>query len=194
MLFALGFLLLFTIGGVTGVILANASLDIAFHDSYYVVGHFHYVLSMGAVFSLFAGWYYWSPKFLGLHYNELLGHINFWTLFIGVNLTFFPMHFLGLQGMPRRIPDYPDAFYGWNYVSSIGSIISIISIAIFIYNIYVQLTLGIKATNNTWDLPQFFSFSESSISNYNVAASLEWILNSPPSAHAFDTLPNTNGV
>ena len=132
MMFAIAFLFLFTIGGMTGVALANASLDVAFHDTYYVVAHFHYVLSMGAIFSLFAGYYYWSPQMLGLDYNEKLAQIQFWLIFIGANVVFLPMHFLGVNGMPRRIPDYPDAFAGWNYVSSIGSLIAMVSLFLFI--------------------------------------------------------------
>lgn len=133
--FVLGFLILFTIGGVTGVVLSNAGLDIALHDTYYVVAHFHYVLSMGAVFGLFAGFYYWIHVINPLAYNyfEDLGKIHFWITFIGVNLTFFPMHFLGLAGMPRRIPDYPDAYYDWNFVASYGSIISVMGVFIFIF-------------------------------------------------------------
>jgi heme/copper-type cytochrome/quinol oxidase subunit 1 len=132
MLFGLGFLLLFTVGGVTGVVLANASLDIAFHDSYYVVAHFHYVLSMGAVFAMFAAFYYWVGKMTGYQYPEFLGRLHFWTFFIAVNLVFFPMHFLGMNGMPRRIPDYPQAFADWNIIISLGTIFTIFSLVIFL--------------------------------------------------------------
>jgi len=188
MLFALGFVIMFTIGGLSGVILANASLDIAFHDTYYVVAHFHYVLSMGAVFALFSAWYFWIPKITGLSYNLMLGKVHFMILFIGVNVTFFPQHFLGLQGMPRRISDYPDAFAGWNLISSFGSIISVIATGLFLYILYVQLTEGNATSRYPWLTPQFFSdlFQTLFNRNYN---SLEWSLNSPPKPHAFVTLP-----
>jgi heme/copper-type cytochrome/quinol oxidase subunit 1 len=151
MLFTLGFLVLFTLGGVTGIACSNAGLDIAIHDTYYVVAHFHYVLSMGAVFSVFAGIYYWIGKMTGLQYPDALSKVHFWTMFVGVNLTFFPMHFLGLAGMPRRIPDYPDAFAGWNAVASIGSLISAFSALLFIYIIYLTLTEGKKVGANPWN-------------------------------------------
>jgi heme/copper-type cytochrome/quinol oxidase subunit 1 len=144
MLFALGFIFLFTIGGLTGVVLANSGINAVMHDTYYVVAHFHYVLSMGAVFAIFAGWYYWIGKITGLQYPEVLGQIHFWMFFLGVNITFFPMHFLGLAGMPRRIPDYPDAFAGWNAVASFGSYISAISAIFFFYIVYVTLTRGVR--------------------------------------------------
>lgn len=151
LLFALGFIILFTIGGVTGVMLANAGLDVAFHDTYYVVAHFHYVLSMGAVFAIFAGFYYWVEKMLGIAYNETLGKIHFWTFFIGVNLTFFPMHFLGLAGMPRRISDYPDAYAGWNYVASLGSMISVVATLFFFYIVLNMFSTQFRVTKrNPW--------------------------------------------
>jgi len=136
MLFALGFIVLFTAGGCTGIVLANAGLDISLHDTYYVVGHFHYVLSMGAVFALFSGFYFWVGKMTGHAYNEQLGQLHFWLTFIGVNMTFFPMHLLGIGGMPRRIPDYPDAFENLNVVSSLGSNITLMGTLVFIYIVY----------------------------------------------------------
>ena len=188
MLFALGFVLMFTLGGLSGVVLANASLDIAFHDTYYVVAHFHYVLSMGAVFGLFSGWYFWSSKILGLSYDQLGGKIHFWILFIGVNLTFFPQHFLGLQGMPRRISDYPDAFAGWNYVSSFGSIISVIASIYFFQILYTQLVYGKAVSRYPWLIPKYFSDSLR-LENTRTYTSIEWCLNSPPKPHAFNSLP-----
>ena len=140
MLFVIGFLFLFTVGGLTGITLSNSGITAVMHDTYYVVAHFHYVLSMGAVFGIFAAWYFWIEKMTGLKYNEFLGQIHFWLFFAGVNITFFPMHFLGLAGMPRRIPDYPDAYSTWNFVASFGSYISIISVILFIYIVYDTLT------------------------------------------------------
>ena len=140
MLFALGFLFLFTLGGLTGVVLSNSGINAVVHDTYYVVGHFHYVLSMGAVFAMFAGWYYWVEKIIGYSYPEFLGQLHFWIFFVGVNVTFFPMHFLGLAGFPRRIPDYPDSFALWNKVSSFGSNISTISAILFFLIVYITFT------------------------------------------------------
>jgi len=151
MMFVIGFLFLFTIGGITGVVLSNSGVSAMMHDTYYIVAHFHYVLSMGAVFSIFAGWYYWIGKMTGYQYPEVLGQIHFWLFFIGVNLTFFPMHFLGLAGMPRRIPDYPDAYAGWNAVASFGSQVSAISAVVFLVVVYKTLTDGNLVTKkNVW--------------------------------------------
>jgi cytochrome c oxidase subunit 1 len=174
MLWAVGMIFLFTVGGVTGVVLANAGVDRSMHDTYYVVAHFHYVLSMGAVFTIFAGWYYWFPKITGYMYNETIGKLHFWVTFIGVNILFFPQHFLGLAGMPRRIADYPDAFAGWNYVSSIGSYISAIGLLIFFYGLAVAFSRKEKAANNPWGPG---------------ATTLEWTLPSPPPFHQFEVLP-----
>ena len=146
--FTIGFIFLFTIGGLTGIILANAGLDIALHDTYYVVAHFHYVLSMGAVFGLFAGLYHWLPKIIGFKFYELGGLLHFWVFFIGVNLTFFPMHFLGLTGMPRRIPDYPDGYFIWNLMASIGSMLSIVSLIIFFFFIDISMIQKKKQKKN----------------------------------------------
>jgi len=144
MLFTIGFIFLFTLGGLTGVVLSNSCINAVLHDTYYVVAHFHYVLSMGAVFAIFAGFYFWLGKMTGLQYPETLGKIHFWMFFTGVNLTFFPMHFLGLAGMPRRVPDYPDAFAGWNAIASLGSYISAISAVLFFYIVYETLTSNRK--------------------------------------------------
>jgi cytochrome c oxidase subunit 1 len=175
MLFAIGFIFLFTIGGVTGVVLANAGVDVALHNTYYVVAHFHYVLSLGAVFSLFAGFYYWIGKMSGHQYNETFGKIHFWLTFIGVNLTFFPMHFLGLAGMPRRISDYPDAFAGWNMVASIGAYISYAATLWFVFVVFHTFFAGKKAPANPWG---------------KGATTLEWTLPSPPPFHTYEELPH----
>ncbi len=174
MLWAIGFIFLFTLGGVTGVVLANAGIDTSLHDTYYVVAHFHYVLSLGAVFAIFAGFYYWIGKMSGRQYPEFLGKLHFWCTFIGVNLVFFPQHFLGLAGMPRRIPDYPDAFAGWNLVSSIGSYISGVGVLIFMVVVWKTLRSGEKCPDNPWG---------------EGATTLEWTLSSPPPFHQFEKLP-----
>jgi cytochrome c oxidase subunit I len=174
MLFAIGFIFLFTVGGVSGVKLSNASVDVVLHNTYYVVAHFHYVLSLGAVFGIFAGFYYWIGKMSGKEYPEKLGQIHFWLLFVGVNLTFFPQHFLGAQGMPRRYPDYPDAFAGWNLVSSIGAYISFASLLLFIYIVFATLASKSKVPANQWG---------------EGATTLEWQVSSPPPFHTFEELP-----
>ncbi len=174
MVWALGFIFMFTVGGVTGVVLANGGIDDNLHDTYYVVAHFHYVLSLGAVFSIFAGFYYWFPKMSGRMYSELLGQLHFWIFFIGVNILFFPMHFLGNQSMPRRYPDYPEQFAYWNEIASIGYVVMAVGVLIFFVNIAWSLVAGRKAEANYWG---------------EGATTLEWTLSSPPPFHQFETLP-----
>lgn len=189
MLWALGFIALFTIGGLTGVVLANASLDVALHDTYYVVAHFHYVLSMGAVFGIIAGFYYWVPKIIGLTYSESLGRLHFWVMFIGVNITFMPQHFLGLAGMPRRIPDYPDAYAGWNIMSSLGSLISVIATIVFGVVVYDIMVKGRTVGSSHWAYPAFFYGLYLTPEVHTLEASLEWTLDSPTPFHAYNMLP-----
>jgi cytochrome c oxidase subunit 1 len=169
MLWAIGFIFLFTVGGVTGVVLANAGVDRVLQDTYYVVAHFHYVLSLGAVFAIFAGWYYWFPKMTGYMYNETIGKAHFWFTFVGVNMAFFPQHFLGLSGMPRRYVDYPDAFAGFNlaFISGFG-------VLIFLYGLLDAYMRKVPAGDNPWGAG---------------ATTLEWTLPSPPPFHQFETLP-----
>jgi cytochrome c oxidase subunit I len=175
MVWAIGFIFLFTVGGVTGVVLSNAGVDRALHETYYVVAHFHYTMSLGAVFAIFAGFYYWFPKMSGYMYNETLAKAHFWVMFTGINLTFFPQHFLGLAGMPRRYIDYPDAYHLWNYVSSIGSFISGASLLIFFYCVYDAFAKKLAAGDNPWGPG---------------ATTLEWTLSSPPPFHQFNELPH----
>jgi len=174
MWWALGFIFLFTVGGVTGVVLANGGIDDNLHDSYYVVAHFHYVLSLGAVTAMFAGWYYWFPKMFGVWHSELLSKLQFIVFFVGVNTLFFPMHFLGMNGMPRRYPDYTPAFELWNWVATKGYEIMAISIVIFFANILYAIIVRKKAEGNYWG---------------EGATTLEWTLSSPPPFHQFETLP-----
>src|SRR6201994_1931815 len=174
MLWAIGFVFLFTVGGVTGVVLANAGVDYQFQDTYYVVAHFHYVLSLGAVFAIFAGFYYWFEKMWGVKYREWLGALHFWITFIGVNVIFFPQHFLGLQGMPRRYVDYPDGFAFWNKVSSIGYVITLVGVGVFLLVLLDAMVFRRKAEANPWG---------------EGATTLEWTLPSPPPFHQFNELP-----
>lgn len=174
MMWALGFIFLFTVGGVTGVVLANAGMDLQMHDTYYVVAHFHYVLSLGAVFSIIAGMYYWFGKMTGRLIPDWAGYLHFWTTFIGVNLLFFPQHFLGLAGMARRIIDYPEGLAGWNLVSSAGGFISGASSVFFLVMMVWSLKCGKRAEDNYWG---------------EGANTLEWTLSSPPPFHTFNELP-----
>ena len=175
MLFAMGFVFLFTAGGVTGIVLSQAAVDRAYHDTYYVVAHFHYVMSLGAVFGIFCGLYYWIGKMSGRQYPELWGKIHFWMFFLGANLTFFPQHFLGRQGMPRRYIDYPEAFAYWNYLSSIGAFISGLSFILFFGIMIYTVRAGQKLKE-----PGYWG---------EYADSLEWTLPNPPPEHTFETLP-----
>src|SRR5438874_5818064 len=174
MLWAIGFIFLFTVGGVTGVVLANAGVDRSLQDTYYVVAHFHYVLSLGAVFTIFAGWYYWFPKMTGYMYNEAMGKLHFWLTFIGANVLFFPQHFLGLAGMPRRYVDYPDAFAYWNWWSSVGSYITAAGTILFIVSMLYSYFVVRQKADNPWGAG---------------ATTLEWTLPSPPPFHQFNELP-----
>ena len=174
MVWAIGFIFLFTVGGVTGVVLANGGVDDVLHDTYYVVAHFHYVLSLGAVTALFCGFYYWFPKMSGRWHSEFLANLHFAVFFVGVNLIFFPMHFLGLQGMPRRYPDFAEAYAHWNHVATVGYFIMAASIGIWFINIIYAFTAGKKASDNYWG---------------EGATTLEWTLSSPPPFHQFETLP-----
>ncbi|MGE3334913.1 MAG: cytochrome c oxidase subunit I [Rhodospirillaceae bacterium] len=174
MVWAVGFIFLFTVGGVTGVVLANAGMDIVMHDTYYVVAHFHYVLSLGAVFAIFAGYYYWHDKMTGRVFPDWAAQVHFWTTFIGVNLTFFPQHFLGLAGMPRRYIDYPDVFAGWNYVSSIGAFIAGGSSVFFLIMAVHSMFFGKKSVANPWG---------------EGATTLEWTVPSPAPFHTFEEPP-----
>jgi cytochrome c oxidase subunit I len=175
MLWAIGFIFVFTVGGVTGVVLANAAIDRYVHDTYYVVAHFHYVMSLGAVFSIFAGFYYWFPKMSGYLYDEAMAKWHFWVSFVGINLTFFPQHFLGFAGMPRRVIDYTDAYWLWNFVSSIGAFIAGVGTLVFLYVIYDAFKAKRPSPNNPWGPG---------------ATTLEWTLSSPPPFHQFLTPPH----
>ncbi len=175
MLFAIGFIFLFTVGGVTGIVLSQAGIDRAYHDTYYVVAHFHYVMSLGAVFGIFAGVYFWIGKMSGRQYPEWAGKLHFWVFFVGANLTFFPQHFLGRQGMPRRYIDYPDAFALWNYVSSWGAFLSFASFLFFIGLVFYTILAGRKIAEPDYWGPY--------------ADTLEWTLPNPPPEHTFEQLP-----
>jgi len=174
MLWAIGFIFLFTVGGVTGVVLSNAGIDYSLHDTYYVVAHFHYVLSLGAVFAIFAGFYYWFEKMFGVKYNEFLGCLHFWLMFVGVNIVFFPQHFLGLQGMPRRYVDYSDGFAYWNMVSTWGYVITIVGVLVFLIMLAEAAIRRRPGVANPWG---------------EGATTLEWTLSSPPPQHQFNELP-----
>jgi cytochrome c oxidase subunit 1 len=175
MLYAVGFIWLFVLGGVTGVVLANAAVDVAMHDTYYVVAHFHYVMAIAAIFAMFGAWYYWIGKMSGRQYSERLAQIQFWVFFVGVNVLFFPQHFLGLAGMPRRIPDFPDVYAGWNMVSSVGAAITAVGTLMFYYIVWHTYRYGEKVSvANPWG---------------EGATTLEWAVPSPAPFHTHEVLP-----
>jgi cytochrome c oxidase subunit I len=177
-LWAIGFVFVFTIGGLTGIVIANPGADRMLQDTYYIVAHFHYVLSLAAVFGIFAGWYYWFPKITGYTYSDVLGKVHFWLSFIGANTIFFPQHFLGLAGMPRRVADYPDAFSDWNFISSLGAYVFAAGMIVFFANMIFAFVRKAAAGANPWG---------------RGATTLEWTLPSPPPFHQFDTLPRIVG-
>lgn len=178
MLFAIGLIFLFTVGGVTGVVLANAGVDLAMHDTYYVVAHFHYTMSLGALFGIYSGFYYWFGKMSGRMIPEWAGKTHFWLTFVGVNVTFFPMHFAGLAGMPRRYVDYSPGLEGWNQIASYGSYVSYAAVGWFVAIVLWSLAKGEKAANNPWG---------------EGADTLEWTLSSPPPFHQYEELPKITG-
>jgi len=175
MLYAMGFIFLFVVGGVTGITLANAGVDMAFHDTYFVIAHFHYVLSIGTIFAVYCGMLYWLPKMSGNMYDETFAKWQFWVTFVGVNLLFFPQHFLGMAGMPRRIPDFPDAYAGWNMVSSVGAAISLVGAVMFYYLLWRTIKAGEKAPANPWG---------------EGATTLEWTVESPAPFHTHERIPD----
>lgn len=178
MLYALAFIFLFVVGGVTGITLANASADLVFHDTYFVVAHFHYVMAIAAILGMFAGFFYWIGKMSGKQYPEGMAKLQFWTFFIGVNILFFPQHFSGLAGMPRRIPDYPDPYTGWNYVSSVGAAITAVGTLLFFVVLWMTLRSKVPVPANQWG---------------EGATTLEWTVDSPAPFHTFEDLPDMTG-
>ena len=177
MLYALGFIFLFVVGGVTGITLANSSADLVFHDTYFVVAHFHYVMAIAAILAMFAGYFYWIGKMSGRKYPRGLAKLQFWIFFIGVNVLFFPQHFSGFAGMPRRIPDYPAPYEGWNYVSSLGALITMIGTILFFIIVW-RTFYGEEAEANEWG---------------EGATTLEWTVASPAPWHTHEVLPDMTG-
>jgi cytochrome c oxidase subunit 1 len=178
MLYALAFIFLFVVGGVTGITLANASADLVFNDTYYIVAHFHYVMAVAAILGMFAGFYYWIGKMSGKQYPKTLSKLQFWIFFVGINVLFFPQHFSGLAGMPRRIPDYPDMYAGWNYVSSVGAVITAFGTLLFFVVLWKTLTSKELVPANQWG---------------EGATTLEWTVASPAPFHTHEVLPDMTG-